>query len=383
VRSNSNKSNSRKEERPAIRNKLGISAKDLEALLDRYDAASGDGHVKRVFTRWKFRLNQVVLRVTHPGGTVVDVPVVCRNLSNGGIGVLHNNYLYIGSNVVVLMERNQRETVQVPGTVMRCSHREGLVHDIGIQFHERVDVRDILGMDILSDCFSRELIDVQQLRGNVLHVEPDSLSRRIVHHFLRDTPISLRQAESVEQGLELLNAMPADLLLVADDLGETSLMEFVATTRDQGSLAPIIVAAQDPSMDKLNLAVKLRCEAVLSKPLAHDSLLQALAEFLLSKSVASSTTMHGEPMVGVALQDRIRRLGQELNDAIGRNDSQATFSAVQQVRNAAHRANMSSLLSLSEKAYEDLQATQSVESCIRVLLDLTIACEQSVLSKTA
>lgn len=377
------KSNSRIDEKPAQRNRLGMSAKDLEALLDKYDAASGDGHVKREFTRWKFRLHHVILRVTHPGGTVVDVPVVCRNLSNGGIGVLHNNYLHIGSNVVVLMERNKREMVQVPGTVMRCTHREGLVHDIGIRFRERVDVRDILGMEILSDRFSRELIDVQQLRGNVLHVDPDSLGRRIVHHYLRDTPISLQQAETAEKGIELLNQKPADLLLIADELGETSLTEFVATVREQGSLAPIIVAALDPCMDKLNLAVTLRCEAVLSKPLAHDSLLQALAEFLLSKSVATSTTAHGEPMVGVALQDRIRRLGQELNDAIGRNDSSATFAAVQQVRNAAHRASMSSIINLSEKAYEDLQATQSVESCIRVLLDLSIACEQSVLSKSA
>lgn len=363
------------------RNTLGLSQKDIERLLDRYDAESGGSHAKREFTRWKYRLDRVVIRVTHPGGSVVDVPVICRNLSNGGIGVLHNNYLHSGSNVLVLLEKKGK-IQEVPGIVRRCNHREGLVHDIGIQFRERIDVREILGLDILSQNFSRESIDINMLRGSVVHVEPSSLDRRIVQHFLREAGVTLRQAESAAQGLELLNT-PADLVIVAHDLGEISITEFVASVREQGSLAPIMVTVPNEQQESVDLAVSLKCEAMLAKPITQDLLFRALAEFLLTPTSTSGLNIEAAGGQDNTLIDRVNSLGQTLNEAIGRNDPNGCFAAVQQLRNAAHNSNLSVVASHAEKAYEDLQSTQSVEACIRILLDLTIACEQAGVSQAA
>lgn len=355
------------------RNTLGLSKRDIDLLLDRYDAESSGGHAKREFTRWKYRLDQVIIRVVHPGGSTSDVPVVCRNLSNGGIGVLHNNYLHPGSHVVVMLACGSKIR-EVPGIVRRCTHREGLVHDIGIQFRERIDVREVLGLDILSQHFSREAIDITQLRGTVVHVDPSSLDRRIIQHFLRESGVTLRQAETAQQGIELL-AQPADLVIVAHDLGEVSITEFVASVREQGSLAPIMLTVPNEDAESVNLAVSLKCEAMLAKPITQDLLMRALAEFLLT-----STTGHGASSAALASGssaiEKMRALAHTLNVSIGKNDPNACFAAVQQIRNIAHHSNMPTVSKLAEKAYEDLQATQSVESCIRILLDLAIACEQ-------
>lgn len=359
------------------RNSLGLSHKEIEALLDRFDATSASGSVNREFTRWKFRLERVIMRTTHPGGSVVEIPVICRNLSSGGVGVLHSNYIHPGSEVSVSLEmQGGRQSKEIAGVVRRCVHREGKIHDIGIEFNESINVREALGMDILSDCFSRESINIEELTGNVVHVEPSALDRKIVQHFVRSTNITLRQAETGAEGLELSRG-PTDVIMLSDQLEDPSVFDFVMQLRAEGSLASIVLIAANASPQTASLASSLNLDAMLTKPIGQEILMRALAEFLLSNSSTGSDGSGNQGEATAASIERLKVLALDLNEALGANDVETTLNVVAQLRNAGRRSGFEGIANLAEKASEELTETQDVEACIRILLDLSTTCEQA------
>jgi len=352
------------------RNSLGLSHKEIETLLDRFDAAGASGSVNREFTRWKFRLERVIMRTTHPGGSVVEIPVICRNLSSGGVGVLHSNYVHPGSEVSVCLEMQGGATSkEIDGVVRRCVHREGKIHDIGIEFKEAINVREALGMDILSDCFSRESINIEELSGNVVHVDPSALDRKIVQHFIRSTNITLRQAETGTEGLELSRG-PTDVIMLSDQLEDPTAFDFVMQLRAEGSMASIVLIAATASPQTASLASSLKLDAMLTKPIGQEILMRALAEFLLDNTSKSADGSGNQGEAVAAMIERLRSLAMELNEALGANDMDTTQNVVGQLRNVGRRAGFEDIATLAEKASEDLTET-------KVLLDLSTACEQA------
>lgn len=358
------------------RNSLGLSQKEIEVLLDRFDASGGGASPNREFTRWKFRLERVIMKTSHPGGSVVEIPVVCRNLSSGGVGVLHCNYVHPGSEVTVALEvAGATASKEIPGVVRRCVHREGKIHDIGIEFKQSINVREVLGLDILSDCFSRETIDSEQLTGNVVHIEPSTLDRKILQHYLRSTSITLRQAETGEQGLELARN-PTDLIIISDELEDPSPFDFVMQLRAEGLAVPIVLVASNASPHTATIASSLKLSAMLTKPIGQDLLMRALAEFLMSGASKADGSEAGAQAVA-AMVERLKALGQQLNEALGANDAEATLTAVGQIRSVGRRAGFESVANLADKAHDELDASQNVEECIGVLLELSTASEQA------
>ena len=70
--------------------------------------------------------------------------MACRNLSQRGIGLLHRSYVHLGTTCSVLLPHPRKGEQEYRGTVVRCLHLSGMVHEIGIRFNgkERLDVEE-------------------------------------------------------------------------------------------------------------------------------------------------------------------------------------------------------------------------------------------------
>ena len=356
-------------------NTLGLSPRELETMLDRFDSMMKDStHPSRVFTRWRYRLDHVRLQIIHPGGSVAEIPVVCRNLSCGGVGILHSKYLHPGSGVRIVLPHPTQGDVTVPGTVRRCQHREGVVHDIGIEFNQPLTVREYLGLDLLSDSFSHELVDATNLRGSVLHIEPSLVDRKIVQHFVRDTRINLRQTESTAEGLAMLE-VPTDIILLSDRVSNPTPAEFIEALRNRGIQSPVIILTEESCADVITASIAMQIDAVLTKPLRQSLLQQALAEFLLHKQRGDAANPSSGSWAGPTPPQEMRLLAADLSNAIGSNDTPSCRALVEQIRSLAQRIGMGDLVMVAEGTMQHLSATGSIEESIRQLLDLTTACE--------
>ena len=86
-------------ERP---NTIGMEAHHLDVLLNHLDTpADNKANTNRTYARWPFRRTAIKVNIFHPGGSEVSLKLACRNLSRGGVGVLHTAYIHPGSTCTV------------------------------------------------------------------------------------------------------------------------------------------------------------------------------------------------------------------------------------------------------------------------------------------
>lgn len=118
---------------------------------------------------------------------------------------------------------------------------------------------------------------------NVLFIEDDRMNRRVVRDMLDVAGATMVEAESAEDGLRLLDEHEFDMLLV--DLrmpgmdGLTAIGHIRARDDAKGRL-PIIVVTADTAIDLRERCLAKGADDVIFKPVAMDSLFEAMGRLL-------------------------------------------------------------------------------------------------------
>ena len=118
---------------------------------------------------------------------------------------------------------------------------------------------------------------------NVLFIEDDPMNRRVVKDMLDVAGARLIEADSGEHGLALIDQDDFDLILV--DLRMPGMDGFEAIERIRGrddakAKLPIIVVTADTAVDLRERCLKAGADEVLFKPVAMDSLFDAIGRQL-------------------------------------------------------------------------------------------------------
>lgn len=120
---------------------------------------------------------------------------------------------------------------------------------------------------------------------NVLFIEDDRMNRRVVRDMLGVAGAHMEEAESAEIGLERIEAEDFDMILV--DLrmpgmdGLTAIGHIRARNDAKGRL-PIIVVTADRAVDLRQRCLAAGADDVIFKPVAMDSLFEAMGRLLAS-----------------------------------------------------------------------------------------------------
>jgi CheY-like chemotaxis protein len=368
---------------PSRPNTVGLPARELAELLDQLDGP--DAHssdIKRDFVRWPFRRPSVSLRLVHPAGAASSLIVACRNISRGGMGVLHNAYMHPGARVTVTLPHPEKGAFTVDGWVARCHHRSGVVHEIGIAFAEPLDVRDLLRPGPLEDQFSLERIRPEDLSGNVLCADSSPMEQRIVRHFLRETSLRLRFADTADDALALATDA-YDAILIDTHLRGRPGIETAREARARAPRAPIILMTADTQAPMRAMLALAPASAFLAKPLTQQMLLRALAEFLIARrrtgGAIVSTIPFGHPdghLVGAFLHS-VRATAKRLEDAVRRDDGAACRSLCQQIAASAPGAGFRPIGELATEAAASLARASSIGQNLRHVRAVIAACERA------
>ncbi|OQW45153.1 MAG: response regulator [Proteobacteria bacterium SG_bin6] len=120
----------------------------------------------------------------------------------------------------------------------------------------------------------------------ILFVEDDAMNRRVVQDMLDVAGARMTGADSGERGLELLDAHEFDVVLM--DLrmpgmdGLTAIRHIRARTDDKATL-PVIVITADTAPNLRDECLAGGADEVLFKPVAMDSLFDAIGRLLAIK----------------------------------------------------------------------------------------------------
>lgn len=65
--------------------------------------------------------------------------VQCRNISTGGAAFLHSFYVHPSTKCSLILLRQEKGGIRLGGTVVRCQHLTGIIHDVGMKFDQLLD----------------------------------------------------------------------------------------------------------------------------------------------------------------------------------------------------------------------------------------------------
>lgn len=367
---------------PKALNTIRLGDKRLQAFLDQMDGPGTDaaGEARRDFVRWPFRHAHIRMQVTQPGaGNMTSIIVACRNLSRGGMSVLHSAYMYPGSRCMVEIPHLILGPTVIEGEVVRCAHVKGLVHEIGIRFTEMISPRDYVSSDALSNMFTLEKVNEADLAGCIVCIDDSELDQNIVAHHLRNTKIQVRQVREADGALAAI-AEGCDLILCDLNLGEASGVDVVRQIRSAGYRTPVIMISSDTSEATKQKLEALEINAFVSKPITRGTLLRAVAEFLMhepGQGQARSTLAEDDPaaeLIPMFIQS-LEGWVRDLRAAMEGGDTQRCRSVCMQIVGSAPTLGFASLADLAGLAGEQLAASMSVEESVAELSVLIAACQ--------
>ncbi len=122
---------------------------------------------------------------------------------------------------------------------------------------------------------------------NVLFIEDDAMNRRVVRDMLDVAGAQMAEADRAEAGLARIDAEDFDVILVdlrMPGIDGFETIERILSRHDAKRELPIIVVTADTAPDLTERCKRLGADEVLFKPVAMDSLFDAIGRILATRS---------------------------------------------------------------------------------------------------
>ena len=360
-------------------NSLGLDGQDLESLLDSLDGGDGHGAYKRRdFVRWPFRHASLRFHILHSDGSAARIQVACRNLSCGGMSILHSAYLHCDSKCVAVLEAPDGELLVVRGQIAHCKHLRGVVHEIGVQFDDPIDIHELVSDDPVQNYFSLERIEPGALQGDIVAIISKVADQRTISHYLRPTALSIQFASNYESGLSLVkrecHLVLVDLVTLGDDA-----QEMLKEMRKISLEVPIILIGSDLEPETRRDLLCHGASAILDKPLIQDLTLRAIAEFLMVRVGSSglSTTLPEDDERRAQVPsfiEKLHRYTDQLTEAIERDDALVCRAICLQICSEAPPLGFEQLGDLAHDTATSITHSMSAVESMTPLRELIAAC---------
>lgn len=369
----------------AGKNTLRLDGHGLGKVLADLDSTRSKGVARRRHYRWPFANERLTVEVQHAGGNHLTLALAARNISSGGVGLLHNAYMHPGTACTVNLPQIVDRSAYTPvaGKVVRCRHVRGVIHEVGIRFESPIRMREFVAVDPMQGGFTLEHVDPAKLIGSVLHVDDSAVDRRLVRHHLRDTQLTITTAEDGATAIRRA-AEGFDIILCDLDLPDMSGADLLERLRTDGVQTPILMLTADSDPTVRAKLRALRATAFLSKPLTPEALLRALGEFLLGEA-GGGADAGGPVFCSLAPDDPTAAIVPEyiedlkvaagrLKEAIAKDELLAARRVAFQLKGSAAVLGFAPIGEAAEAAVVSLTATGSVGESARPLKQLMSLC---------
>lgn len=366
-------------EMPFQRNTLGVNSQVYLQLLKKLndpDKMVRPKKTLRTYTRLEYRDPYLELFLQTIDRSKRTIVVAARNISCSGISVLHSSYVYPGTFATAKLYKVDGTPLTISGRVIRCEHRGGIVHEIGIKFDVDIHVREFVRQDIHETVRVLEKIQPAQLMGKVCVVGDDREVLPDTQVFLKSTQLACEYIKTAQEALK--TKLEDHLLLIAClDVGEMTGPEFTKHLREHGFMRPIILVGQGGDNAMKNHIRLSTADGYVISPIQEQDLLCTLGEYLLSKwseKQLECARIKPSPEAEEGLRNEIAKLGIQLDQHIRTQDPVHAYATCTKIRSAAPLLGMKSLRDLASKAGEALAGEGDMESQIDALNDIRLIC---------
>ncbi|MEL7239720.1 MAG: response regulator, partial [Planctomycetota bacterium] len=363
----------------------------LELLMDKLDArdAADPQRRERKSIRASFRRFDLPTWVHHPGGSANQRYCITRDLSSGGVGLLHNGYLHVGTRLNLTLARYVGGTDNVRGRVQYCTHVGGNWHSVGVQLDRKIfpklylDPEQAAGVEL-------EARDPQTVEGKVLYCDGSELDRELVQHFLRDTKTDLTCVANLGEAADKIKSAGEagfDLVLLdlnlTDDEQSLEADAVMAKIRDAGHVGPVGVLTADQASARAKAVQATGVANLLGKPFDEPKMIAAVGEWVSGSSAsgadqvfstyASDETMR--PLLSKFVTGA-RTMGEQLATAAAKGELEEAKRLCLSLRGSGGSFGYPSVTEAAAEALKSLESTMSTEESVVPLQHLQDACRR-------
>lgn len=365
---------------PPPSNSVRMDRDKLSDLFDELDRRNpqGSSDPRRTHVRWPFRQTAIQLKVCHLGGSQATFHVACRNISSGGMSVLHSSFMHSGTRVVASLPHVSGHNIDVDGTITRCTHVQGVCHEVGIKFLQPIDARNFVRTDSMEDASILEKVNPETLEGTVVALVDSESDATQVQHFLRDTRVKLRLVRSFEE-VESQFDGTVDVLLADHVVKGKPTASFLAELRQKGHLMPLLVLIGDARPESRQPFAGSEVHSFVIKPFDQTTLLRSLAEFVSAdRDVGATLTSLPRNHPHTPKLDRFVKDTNSHAETLERTIETQNFEdarrIVLSIAEASPSMGFHKLAQIAQSADRVLSSTMSVEEAAPRLRQLAKVC---------
>lgn len=363
-------------------NSIRLDLSKLQKLLDLLDAKEQPAsQANRQFVRWPFRHVCVPLTITHQAGSKSTIGVACRNISCGGLSVLHNAYVYPNSHCEISLPHCMGYNVEIPGKIARVSHLTGIIHEVGIKFKESIRISDFVNNGTQADALSIEKVDSTQLRGSLLFIGATELDQQIVRHHLRETSVRVQHAANYDDALKKANA-GADMIILDAEFDAASTPTVLERLRSDGVIVPVLSVVSGVASVNAKNAAAVKPDAVINRPITERTLQQLIAGLLKPdgcKGLTASSLPPNHPSLCLvkSFVDEVKRQAGQLEATVAEKSTERSILLCRQIGGVAPVVGFDALADLARRAETAIAASMSVDEAMPDLRRLIAACRKT------
>ena len=366
-------------------NTLHLSADRLSVLMDELDQMSQGSTARRSHARLEYRRHAVDVEVYQPSGGSVGFCVACRNISRGGMSVLHSSYMHVGTKCRVKLRHKDRGDQWLVASVVQCRHVSGRVHDVGMRFTKEIDVNDYVRLDPLSESFSLEHVEPGELSGRVLLVTGSEIEKKLIEVYLAETKLRLVHVEKYKEADSQLNE-PFDVVLIDFDMDATAAQEKVQALRAAGHATSVIAISGDKSVNARDAIREARASAFVPKPIDRSALLRALAEYIIldrgaeddsNKPQAPQETDPSLKALAELFAHDLQKFSEEIAIAVKRDDNKSLRYICARIRGTGPLLGQDAIAEAASNVLAILENSGSIEGAQEAINTLTSMCRHA------
>jgi len=119
---------------------LRLSEDEQVHILHELDEAANHAAVAELRTSQRYRYQVREGLVMEAEGFQIQFIVRPRNLSAGGISVLHGGFLYAGTHCAIMLRSIDGELARVEGQIIHCRCVHGRAHELSVHFSEPIEI---------------------------------------------------------------------------------------------------------------------------------------------------------------------------------------------------------------------------------------------------
>ena len=259
---------------------IRLPVEQIARILDELDTAANGATAMRRDSRYRYRLNEIVVLMQQPGHSAPMAFIVpTRNISARGLAFLHGGFVHPGTVVVVQLVTTRGAAQNVVGMVRRCRYIQSNVHEVAIQFKSTVDPA----------VFCHDAVRIR-----VLLAEHDAALARLAQLHLGRLNCEVEAAPDGNQVVQLALSNGFDLILMNMELPGLDGFAVARELRDRGFTGLVVGCTGSDTAAEQKKCLESGCDQHMVRPFTFEQLVTCIGSL---QCAPLFSTFHDDPVM--------------------------------------------------------------------------------------